>query len=135
MKKFFICLSFLFLSINILFAQQVDVYSRPKQVERSREYDVIHYKIKLKFDENKKAFYGQNTITLSPFKDDFTTCVLDTETFTVTSVKDEESDPLEFKQTDHQLIVHFKKACDYEDILSFTVFYFAENIIIEEGKP
>ena len=135
MKKYFIRLSLLFLSINILFAQQVDVFSRPKQVERSREYDVIHYKIKLKFDENKKAFYGQNTITLSPFKDDFTTCVLDTETFTVTSVKDEESDPLEFRQTDHQLIVHLKKAYDFEEILSLTVFYLAENITIEKGKP
>lgn len=136
MRRFFISLFIILLSIStqIGYAQKVDVYSRPLQSERSRDYDVIHYLIKLWFDEEAKTFWGENTITISPFKDGFTECVLDAETFTVTSVKDENGKSLKFEQPPHQLIINFSKQYNYEDTLSFTVFYSAKNPSVDSTK-
>ena len=110
------------------FSQDVDVYSRPLQRERSRDFDAIHYRIKIRFDEEKKSFWGENTITLTPLKDEFQTCVLDAEGYTVTSVLNQDFQPLKFQQAEDRLIVHLSKAHDYGDMISFTVFYQRENI-------
>ena len=104
----------------------LDYSKYPKQVERVREYDAIHYQIKLKFDEDKKTFWGETTMTLSPFYDGFSTCILDAETFSVTSVVDQDRKSLLFEQTDRQLFVHLSRQFNYVDTLSFTVFYHAE---------
>ena len=116
-----------FSTIQICYGQQVDVYSRPLQSERSRDYDAIHYRVKLRFDEERKIFWGENTITMSPFNDGFNRCVLDAEKYTVTSVKDAMGKKLEFEQPVHQLIVHFPRPYQYKDTLSFTVFYNTEE--------
>ena len=108
----------IFALIKVCTAQKIDVYSRPLQSERSRDYDVIHYRIKLRFDEKEKTFWGENTITMSPFKDGFTRCVLDAETFTVTSVKDDDGKALNFEQPPHHLIVLFQRPYDYGDTLA-----------------
>lgn len=135
MRRYLLILFFCITNLTTLcYAQKIDVYSRPLQSERSRDYDVIHYKVKLRFDEDRKVFWGENTITLSPFKDDFTRCVLDAETFTVTSVLDENSQSLEFEQPPHQLIVHLARSYQYEDSLSFTVFYSTEKRISDSDK-
>ena len=111
-----------------LYGQKIDVYSRPLQSERSHDYDAIHYRVEFRFDEDKKIFWGENTITLSPLKDDFVQCVLDAETFTVTSVQNENGKSLTFEQPEHHLIVHFSRAYNYDDTLSFTVAYEAKNV-------
>ncbi|MFQ5770165.1 MAG: M1 family metallopeptidase, partial [bacterium] len=128
---FLFCTFYLF---QVVYAQKIDIYHRPKQTERSRDYDAIHYRIKLKFDEDKKAFWGENTITLSPFKDGFKTCILDAETFRVTTIINEKSKPLAFEQKDGTLIVHLSQVYNYADTLSFTVFYFAENVDVDAEK-
>lgn len=112
-------------------AQKIDVYDRPRQAERSHDYDALHYRIRLRFDEDTRSFWGENTITLTPLKDGFTRCVLDAETFTVTSVTDETGTPLAFEQPPHQLIVHFPRAYAYTDTLSFTVAYAAEEVDVD----
>ncbi|MCP5117535.1 MAG: M1 family metallopeptidase, partial [bacterium] len=66
---------------------EVDVYSRPLQDERSSDYDVLHYRIKLKFDDPARSFFGETTITLRPLRDQFDVCTLDAETFQVTRVQ------------------------------------------------
>jgi len=120
------------LLFSICFSQSIsrfihlDVSSYPKQYERIREYDAIHYRIKLTFDEGKQTYWGETTVTLSPLYDNFKTCVLDAETFTVTTVVDENKKTLSFEQTDRQLIVHLSQDYHTEDTLSFTVFYLAE---------
>ncbi len=108
-------------------AQQIDVYDRPLRSEPSHYYDAIHYRVSLRFDDERKTFWGENTITLSPYKDHFTECVLDAETFTVTSVRDERGQALTFDQPPHRLIVHLTESYSYEDTLSFTVSYISEN--------
>ena len=70
---------FLFIS-----AQQIDVYQRPVQHERSREFDAIHYRIALDVDMENKMLSGNNTITLRPLNDDFKTIYLDAVSLIVT---------------------------------------------------
>ncbi|MCH8126343.1 hypothetical protein IIC38_10310 [candidate division KSB1 bacterium] len=69
MKKhqFSILISLLFfLGSQISNSQTVNIYDRPKQTEHSHNYDAIHYRIKLEFDEKSKSFKGENRITLTP---------------------------------------------------------------------
>jgi len=61
----------LLLTPATLEAQQIDIYSRPKQVERSRDYDAIHYRVFLSFDLDGQSFTGENLITLTPLDDGF----------------------------------------------------------------
>ncbi len=46
-------------SVNPL-AQEIDIYKRPVQVERSHNFDVQHYRLKLTFDLDRKEFWGEN---------------------------------------------------------------------------
>ncbi|MHC4144965.1 MAG: M1 family aminopeptidase, partial [Planctomycetota bacterium] len=62
-----------------LYGRNIDVYSRTLQTERSREFDAIHYRIKLRFDENKGMFWGETTITLRPLSNGFEKFSLDAE--------------------------------------------------------
>ncbi len=110
-------------SFFILEAQKVDISKRPRQFERSREYDAKHYRINLTFDFDKKKFWGTNTITLTSLKDDFEECVLDAEELSVTSVISSTDAPLEFKQTAKHLIVRLPKAYTYGDEIKFCVNY------------
>ena len=59
---------------------QTDIYKRPRQFERSRDYDAKHYRVELTFDLDEKIFWGTNTVTLTPLKNEFYTCVLDVRT-------------------------------------------------------
>jgi len=108
-------------------SQKVDVYSRPRRVERSRDYEATHYRIKLKFDEDKKTFWGENTMTLTPFAEVFNQCELDAEILKATSVVDADSQPLKFEQTDSSVVVQLARTYHYGDTLSFTVSYYSVN--------
>ena len=60
-----------------LFAQQVDVYSRPLQYQKTRDYNALHYRIQLRFDEQKQMLYGENIVTVAALRDGFDRCELD----------------------------------------------------------
>jgi aminopeptidase N len=104
-------------------AEKINVYDRPKQVERSRDYDALHYRVKIELDIANKFFRGETTVTLSPFKDGFERCVLDAEDFTVTSVIGNWGDALKFEQSEKKLTVRLSKPYKYGETVSFTVFY------------
>ena len=123
----FLSVILLFTSFQFSFSQKIDVYSRPLQEEPGREYDAIHYRIKLLLDETAKAFRGENTVTLKPFSDNFQTCTLDAGGYKVSSVKNEDSQSLEFQQTEDKLIIHFTQVYKYDDTLTFTIFYHSVN--------
>ncbi len=109
-------------------AQSEDIYSRPLQAERSRTYDALHYKVHLSFDESTKSLYGSNTITMTPLRDNFSEAVLDAETFMVDEVTGSNGTALSFVQKPHSLIVHFPKPYAFEDTVTFTVTYHANNV-------
>ena len=115
-------------------AEPVDVYSRPRQAPRTREYDVLHYKIKLKFDDASRSFEGETQITLQPLADGFDICVLDAETFQVSAVQAESKTPLRFEQTPGKLKVHLPRPYRYHEKLTFTVIYRATNVAVDPER-
>lgn len=112
---------------SIFCAQKDDIYKRPRQFERSRNYDVQHYCINLTFDLDQKEFWGTNTITLTPLNDGFKECVLDAEELSVISVINSAETALEFKQTKKHLIIQFSKVYNYGDEIKFCVEYCATD--------
>jgi aminopeptidase N len=132
-KKWFLLLvcSLLF---HRVFPQLIDVFNRPLRSERSRDFDVLHYKIKLNFDEDKKIFWGETTITLTPFKEEFKQLALDAETFTVNSVQDHDSKMLRFEQPANKLVIFLPRPHGIGDKLSIKIFYQAKNIKADPQK-
>jgi aminopeptidase N len=108
-------------SLFIFCSQKEDIYKRPQQFERSRDYDIQHYCINLTFDLDQKEFWGTNTITLTPLKDGFKECVLDAEELSVISVINSAETALEFEQTKKHLIIQLCKAYNYGDEIKFCV--------------
>lgn len=106
-----------------LHAQQIDVYSRPLQTERSHDYNALHYLIKIDLDITGKSFRGETTVTLLPLRDGFDRCILDAEEFTVASVVNNWGESLTFEQSEKKLIVYFKRAYKYGESVGFTVSY------------
>lgn len=139
MKRFATLLLVFIAFSSFLTGQQIDVYKRPLQYERSRDYDAKHYRIELMFDLDEKTFWGENKITLSPLNDNFKECVLDAEEFIVTSVTNSENLPLKFKQTDKHLIVYLSKAYGYGETVSFTVEYHGKDpkygLFFDDERP
>ena len=112
-------------------AQMIDIYSRPFQTERTRTYDVLHYRVHLIFDEDTRSFSGSNAITMTPLSDNFKELSLDAETFVVDSVHNAAGEMLSFIQRPHSLQVRLSRTYAYTDTLRFTVFYHASNVDID----
>lgn len=120
-------------AVSVL-AQPVDVYSRPKQPGRSHDYDVIHYRIQLRFDELSQSMEGETTITLEPLRDGFATCLLDAETFTVTAIRDSAGRTLGFERTPGKLTVKLARTYGYRERVSFRVAYHASHLAVDSAK-
>jgi aminopeptidase N len=131
MRPYFFLVLLTLGTLSPLDAQKVDVYSRPERAERSRDYDVLHYRIELRFDEEARSYWGDTTITISALENGFATCVLDAETFVVDKVVDASSRSLEFEQTKGRLAVHLTEPINYREKVSFTVSYSAINVDVE----
>jgi len=114
----------LFLFIN---AQQVDVYDRPVQHERSREFDAIHYRLALDVDMDNKMLSGSNTITLKPLNDGLETISLDAVSLVVTDVMDIKGFPLSFKQSENKLSVTLSRPYSLKDTVTLSIYYFLKE--------
>jgi aminopeptidase N len=104
------------------------MYSRPKQVERSRDFDVEHYRIELSIDDVTRSFLGKTTIILTSLRDGLEVCLLDAETFTVREVSDGRQRALEYEHADGVLTVHLAEPLQYGEGSHLVVTYSAENI-------
>ena len=123
MKKIsFVCL--LALIINTLNAQIAEKGVIPISRERSRDFDVVHYRIQLTVDLNKKYLDGQNTISLVPLRDGLRIVRLDAESLKATRVLNSNGSSLNYKQTDDQIIVDLGKTYDSSDSIAITVKYY-----------
>ncbi len=118
----FIHLLFLSGSSN---GQAIDVYDRPVQVERSRDYDAQHYRVTLDFDLDAKSFRGENRITVVPLHDGWDRCVLDAEELIVDGVRDAGGRELRFCQSGGSLEVFFTRARKLGETVEFSVAYHA----------
>jgi aminopeptidase N len=115
--------SILFLLLQFAFGQKIDIYKRPIQAERSRDFDAIHYKIMLDVDLEKKMLTGENRITLSPLNDNFNKVVIDGEYLIVSSVISIEGKELKFEQKDNQVFISLPKSYNHTDTIQLTVKY------------
>lgn len=122
-------------SDNKLYGKDIDVYARTLQTERSRDYDAIHYRIKLRFDEDRGMFWGETTVILRPLHDAFDRFSLDAEKFVVSSVTDQDGKALEFNQSDGNIAVSLGEAHDYGAPLSVTVSYSAKDCTASKDFP
>ncbi|MFC1640370.1 M1 family metallopeptidase [Gemmatimonadota bacterium] len=110
-----------------VFAQQIDVWSRPIQTERSRSVDFLHYRVSLTFDLDANVFSGDNLVTVTPFSDRVKHVELDAENLTIMSVIDDEGHTLQFEQSDTSVVVKFPTELSYGDTVNFTVAYRGEG--------
>ncbi len=114
-------------ALSPLAAQQVDIWSRPIQVERSRTCDFIHYRVSLTLDLDAKAFWGENQITLTPLADEVDHGELDAEEITIVDALDVSGQDLFYEQGDTSVVITFPQAVSYGDTVKFTVVYRGED--------
>jgi len=110
-----------------LSAQSAELLKRPENFERSRDYDVLHYKLVLEFDDNKKSYRGENTITLASLKDELKSLVFDAEGFTVTDVTGAAGQSLPFTLEAKKLTIPLPKALAHGEKASVIVRFHQEN--------
>ena len=122
MQKFF-TFFILFFLLKIAIAQKIDIYKRPVQAERSRNFDAIHYKVTLDVDLNKKILEGENEITLTPLNDNFDRVIIDAEFLVVSSVINVDGKALKFEQKDNQIFISLTQSYQHLDTVRFTVKY------------
>jgi aminopeptidase N len=123
MKHPFFTLVLLFVYLG-LFAQEGDIYQRPVTLEPDRDFDAIHYQLKLDIDVDGKQLTGQNTITLTPLRSDLTKVTLDAESLVVTDVLDRKGFPLSYTQGEDKLHLQLSRMYAYTDTVTFTVHYY-----------
>ena len=129
-------LSFLLavLSIDVAASQTIDVYSRPVQKERTREFDALHYHIEISLDDKTNSFEGATTVSLLPFEDGFRRATLHAGMYTVSRVENKDGQLLSFDQQPDKLTVSFPKAYSPFEIVQFTVYYEAKNLTDSTGQ-
>jgi aminopeptidase N len=108
-------------------AQEVDVWSRPVQVERSRSCDFIHYRVSLTFDLDGQAFWGENRVTLTPLSAGVDRCEVDAEDLTVEGAFDSAGETLRLERSDTSIVVVFPEPLSFGDTVDFTLAYGGEG--------
>ena len=114
-------------TLTTLSAQQVDVWSRPAQVERSRTFDYLHYRVSLEFDLDARTFQGENRITLTPLAAGNDRFELDAEGLTIESAFDREGRELALARSDTSVVVLLPRPAALGDTLDVTVLYQGEG--------
>jgi aminopeptidase N len=137
MSRIFFRLSpFLVLSVlifnSLAFCAQTTVsepIAPPVQWPRSHNYDVLHYRIKVRFDWQEKSVTGETTITLKPFPNDLSEVELDAGQMEIKAVKLAPGTPLKFRYVNNQkLIITLDKNYPANARLAITVNYVARPV-------
>jgi aminopeptidase N len=111
----------------------VDVWSRPQRRPPVRTYDVQHYRIVLRLDDETRSFRGETTIILTALEGGLRTVHLDAETFTVTSVRAGD-DRFLFVQKDGGLDIELPRPVPRGRKIGFTVAYEARNVHVDPTR-
>jgi aminopeptidase N len=120
-------IAFSILALTGLSAQDVNVWSRPVQSERSRSFDFLHYRVSLTFDLEAQIFHGENRITLTPLAGGLDHFELDAEELTIQSVLDAEGRALAVARSDTSVVVLLRDQPAVGDTLVVTVRYRGEG--------
>ena len=120
--RYFNLIWLLIFSARLAFAQSVFPVRDPGET-RNRSYHVIHYKIDVAFDEQKKSVQGTVGITLIPFLSECTMLDFDAEKMQIASVKLGNNYPLRFEVYPKTLTVHLDRTYSFTDTLTVTIAY------------
>jgi len=123
MKKVIRLFLWALVSAVVLAAQTTDIFQRPEHFERSRDFDALHYRLKLDLDDAHRTVRGENAVTLSSLKDGLTTIALDALDLKVGAVADADGAPLEFEQTAAQVLVKLRQPLAYGEKFTIAVSY------------
>jgi len=108
-------------------AEEVDVWSRPFQTERSRDVDFLHYRVALTFDLDAKTFRGENEITLTPLSGGVDRVELDAEEIIIEGVRSGRGEELSFRRSDTGVVVALPGPLTYGDTVELVVSYRGED--------
>lgn len=97
-----------------------DTLARP-----SRTYDVLHYKLELRFEEEKKRVIGTTAISFLPLKSELDSIVLHATELDVNSVSLAGAKQLRFANSRKLLTVYLDKSYSFSDTLRISVDYSA----------
>jgi len=104
-------------------AQQVDYTLWPKQEERSRTYDAIHYRVEIRFNVEDKSFEGNTTMRLSPLQDTLQRVDVDAEILVVNRVSIGPARPLSFRQGNGSVSISLDRPYHTGDTLDVMIEY------------
>ncbi len=103
------------------FAQTPELMKRPRREERRRDYDVIHYRLRLELDVPRERYAGENAITLASLRDGLRTCVLDAADLRATGAVDASGAALPCRQRGGRLEVELRRAIAAGERTTFAV--------------
>ncbi len=113
---------FLFPAISSVLLAQSVFPVRDQGEAPNRTYDVLHYKIEVSFDEQKRMVNGKVTTTLVPFLPDFKTIEFDAEAMRIHQVKLGTKD-LRFDMQPKRLAIQLDTGYSFKDTLTVSIEY------------
>jgi len=120
----------LFIFGYILSAQNSDIYKRPFQSKPDFDIDVLHYDINLKINDHEKTFYGKTSIDFKVLKSKIDTVRFDTETYRVTSVKND-TVSLSFIQANGSVMIAPTSPIYRDEKRKYTIHYQSDGKIAD----
>jgi len=116
MKKF---LMIFFIISTFSFSQ--DYIKRLEKYDRINNYDVIHYKLNIEIDLNKKLLWGKSYITFTPIQTTDSISI-DAENMKIKGIT-LKNDSIRFVQKDKNINVYFNKKLYQNDTLTLCIDY------------
>lgn len=113
---FILCFSTTVSFAGLLFGS--DTLTRP-----SRSYDVLHYKLELRFDEANKKVMGTTTMSFVPLRSKLDSIVLNAVEMDVASVRLSRGKSLRFGNNKQDITVFLDRSYGFGDTLSIAVEY------------
>ena len=112
----------LFMLLNLVCAQNSDLYKRPFHGQPDFDIDVLHYEINLKINDHENSFYGITSIEFLTKRSRLDSVRFDTETFTVTKVLDDTL-ALPFVQEKGALVISPPVPIYMDEKRTYTIYY------------
>ncbi|KPL12336.1 MAG: aminopeptidase [Bacteroides sp. SM23_62] len=108
----------------------MDVYQRPIQHERNRDFDALHYRITLDVDMENKSLAGVNTMTFIPLNEGLETITLDAVSLVVKEVVDINESPLSFHQSEDKLTIMLPVPYSHRDTVVLSIKYYLKEQVL-----
>lgn len=110
------------IAFTFLYIFSFEIYGQ--NFNRTRTYDVQHYKIQISFDRDKKQVFGDTTVFLKPLGEKFKSIELDAAGMSFESVRlENENKDLKYKISDEKIFIELDKSYKPDDLISIRFKY------------